>query len=128
VGYDPIFPKKITPYPTFSQYFARFSETFATSLFQEFSRDFNRLSTALDRQITPQLTTFQQRIPTSAQLLHSFFLLRYFATFATRGSTISIPRNLWQNLATSVRNTGPRAGFSVEGRWMGRDFWFYLID
>ncbi len=61
---------------TFSQYFSGLGETISKQQFQAFSGAFHGLSTALDRQITPQFTTFQQHINGSQQIIHRFFLRR----------------------------------------------------
>jgi hypothetical protein len=101
-------PKKFWENRTFSQYFASFLKINARKQFQALSQPFTRLSTVIDRQITPQFTTFQQPINPSQQVIHRVFLRRQIVTFTASGSTISIPQNLWQNLATSVRNACPR--------------------
>jgi hypothetical protein len=103
-------PKKFRGNRTFSQYFASFLEIIARKQFQVLSRSFHPLSTVPDRQITPQFTTFQQPPNPSQQVIHRVFLRRQIVTFIGSGSTISIPTNLWQNLATSVRNACPDAG------------------
>jgi hypothetical protein len=59
------------------------------------------LSTGADRQITPHPTTSQQARILSPQIIHRIFLLREIATFMARVSTITIQRELWQNLATT---------------------------
>jgi hypothetical protein len=96
--------KKIARIPRFSPYFRGFFESLATQRFQHFPPAFHGLSTALDRQITPQYTTFQQLPRHSPQVIHRVFLRSPIDTFAASGSTITLPGNLWQNLATSVRN------------------------
>jgi hypothetical protein len=72
------------------------------SAFQRISTPFHKLSTRLDRQVTDQYTTFQQLLSDFPQVIHSFFTRRKIATLSPRVSTISIPENLWQNLATAI--------------------------
>jgi hypothetical protein len=83
--------------------FLRILGDFLKALPQNDFGAFHRLSTAPDRQITPQYTTFQQLPAHSPQVIHRFFLRSLIDTFVASGSTITLPQNLWQNLATLVR-------------------------
>jgi hypothetical protein len=96
--------KKIARIPRFSPYFRSFFESLAAKGFRRFPPHFHRLSTVPDRQITPQYTTFQQLPAHSPQVIHRFFLRSLIDTFVASGSTITLPQNLWQNLATSVQD------------------------